>query len=390
MQTDNSLVATSKAPPSAEASSFEPRILYCLDFDGVLCDSVHETFLSGWKACRLLWNGENKVRENAWMDSLERDPQKMKQLEDDFRFVRPILYVGWESILLIRLLAGAYTEEIAGTSLDVDDPRSTKDAVFRGFHSSSSSSEGDFRDHALQNWSFSVSDYGNAMTKARYTWIRDDEGSWIGAHGVYEGACRAVENYLETKGNADIYVITTKAKDFALRLLEKQNLFQSNASENTNNKIQESHVFGLGSGPKANVLQCILQARSESSTHFQFFAVMVEDNIATLDKISGSPVGDKVLPVVASWGYNSVEQLSRVLQTPVNSVTSRPYVVLPLLLEPSKLSESEAEKFAETAKQRDPTGCSLASMLQSPSEARKFLSLEPNVMEENLYDISST
>ncbi len=375
---------------STESSSSHRKILYCLDFDGVLCDSVHETFLSGWRACKVIWGNA------SWLGEFENDPQKMNKLGDDFRFVRPILYVGWESILLIRLLAVGYTEEIAGTPLDVCGATSTRDAVFRGFHRDSSR---DFRDHALEAWGVSTNDYKDAMSKARKTWIQEEEGSWIDAHGFYEGACIAVKNYLNTMGNGDVYVITTKAKEFALRLLEKRDLFRSNTDPKKNDTFQEAHVFGLGSGPKASVIQQILETRQGSSgdiSAIEYVAVMVEDNIATLDKISKSPVGGKVLPVVASWGYNSVEQLTNVLHVSGDDEIGQSYIVLPLLQESSRLSECDtllrATKSAERGKQRDPTGCSMASILQSPSDAGNLLSLETNGgdMNDKLYDFSST
>ena len=45
------------------------------------------------------------------------------------------------------------------------------------------------------------------------------------------------------------------------------------------------------------------------SLNCQAIAVMVEDNIATLQKIERSDIGDRVLNVVAPWGYNTAEQL---------------------------------------------------------------------------------
>ncbi len=337
----------------AQDAANEPRILYCLDFDGVLCDSVHETFLSGWKACKLLWN------DCDWMNAFEHDPQKMNGLEDDFRFVRPILYVGWEAILLIRLLAVSYQHEIAGTDLDVHDPSSNKDAVFRGFHNPNV--DFDFKAYALRSWGLEASVYSDAMANARNNWIRDDEASWLDAHGFYEGACKAVKQYLEEHGNEDVYVITTKAKEFALRLLEKQDLVvqssttsttSRSSSNNNSTTVNESHVFGLGSGPKASVIQQILQARKESSPDTEFVAVMVEDKIGTLDKISKSPVGDKVVPVVASWGYNSVQQLEDVID--------KPYKLLPIIdqftADELLFDEKRRTKYAEMLKQKDPTG----------------------------------
>ncbi len=346
------------ANPTNQSSSNEPRILYCLDFDGVLCDSVHETFLSGWKACKILWSD---TEDDHWMQIYENDSKKMNQLEQDFRYVRPILYVGWEAILLIRLLAVGYEQEIAGTTLDVSNSISTRDAVFWGFHNSDA--ECDFRNHVLQSWGLGVSEYGDAMAKARNTWIQEDEASWIDAHGFYEGACNAVQRFLEVSGNKDVYVITTKAKEFALRLLEKQSLFRSHSPNNIT--IKENHVYGLGSGPKASVLQDILRARQQNSSDTDYIAVMVEDNIGTLDKISRSPVANKVLPVVATWGYNSVHQLTDVLQAQKTNTDKPPYVILPLPeSSSSKLPESEFPEYAKKLKQLDPTGSSMSSILQ--------------------------
>lgn len=342
-------------PPSIKGSAKEPKILYCLDFDGVLCDSVQETFLSGWRACQLLWNNSNDCE---WMNRLEKDVEQMNELEEDFRFVRPILYVGWEAILLIRLLAVGYQQEIAGTDLDVESPLSTRDAVFRGFHNATV--ERDFRDHALQSWGLDASDYSDAMAKARNTWIQQDEASWIDAHGFYKNACQAVKAYLESMGNENVYVITTKAKEFALRLLEKQDLFLS-SSDSTTSTMREDQIFGLGSGPKASVIQLILQDRQKTSPETDFMAVMVEDNIGTLDKISKSSVGDRVLPVVASWGYNSVQQLIGVLEKQNTSNGDKSsYVVLPRL----KNSFDDITQHAETLKQGDPTGASLKDILK--------------------------
>jgi len=254
------------------------------------------------------------------------------------------------------------------------------------------------------------------MSVARKTWIAEDETSWIDAHGFYGDACEAVRRFLRSKGDSDdVYVITTKAKEFALRLLEKQDLYRSGSenegssssySSQQNVRIQKSHVFGLGSGPKASVLQQILEERQteeEGGTKNNcVVAVMVEDNIATLNKISVSPVGNKVLPVVASWGYNSIEQLAGVLRLDsanncTNHINSRnnssmshpplPYVVLPLLEEFSSSAcdtLDEARNFAKKSKRTDPTGSSLASILQSPFDAGPLMTTGENG--DGLYD----
>jgi hypothetical protein len=139
------------------------------------------------------------------------------------------------------------------------------------------------------------------MKDARDQWIaQNDAQDWMDAHGFFQGACCAVKQYLQIHGNDRLYVITTKAKDFTTRLLQMEGLYDQSG---TDALIKESHIYGLGSGPKDQVLQKILEERNGD------VGVMVEDNIATLQKIMASPIKEKVLPVVAAWGYNTTQQL---------------------------------------------------------------------------------
>jgi len=153
--------------------------------------------------------------------------------------------------------------------------------------------------------------------------------------------------------------------------------------------LQESHIYGLGSGPKADVLQLILQERQKQDETYNYVAVMVEDNIATLDKITQSTVhnfGTQVQPVVASWGYNTHAQLMTVLIKNATStsnigsiITNKNhqqkgvYLVLPPLPESSTTSKEEdevnynntntvskAEADAKYCKENDTTGSSLS------------------------------
>ena len=66
----------------------------------------------------------------------------------------------------------------------------------------------------------------------------------------------------------------------------------------------ESHIFGLGSGPKQEVLGRLLSERGDDAA-----AVFVEDRLLTLDKtMADEALKTKVLPVLAGWGYNTEEQ----------------------------------------------------------------------------------
>ena len=71
----------------------QQKTIFCLDFDGVICNSANETGTAGWKCCEKLWP------DISWA--------KMPKsgVLSDFCEVRPCLESGWESVLLVRMLA---------------------------------------------------------------------------------------------------------------------------------------------------------------------------------------------------------------------------------------------------------------------------------------------
>merc|ERR1712194_417105 len=111
-------------------------------------------------------------------------------------------------------------------------------------------------------------------------------------------------------------------------------------------------------------LQLILQERHEQDATYDYVAVMVEDNIATLDKITQSTVhnfGNQVQPVVASWGYNTQAQLMTVLiknatrTSNIGSILTNKnhhqkgvYLVLPPLPESSTAKEEDEVNYNNT------------------------------------------
>lgn len=144
---------------------------------------------------------------------------------------------------------------------------------------------------------------------------------------------------------------------------------------------------------------------TNTNTSVDFVAVMVEDNVATLDKISKSPIGKKVVPVVASWGYNSNEQLAdvflakttrhRVCGTNDDGNNFNEYIVLPLLKESSQLeackTAATAREFARRGKKKDASGSSLASVLRTPFDAGVLLAQHDGekMDDDDPYDFSS-
>ena len=307
-----------------------PEVVYALDFDGVLVDSASETGLSGWRAAHALFPEEEWVRKGDRDIDDDDDHNHLSDIISRFIQVRPILYVGWESIVICQLLG-----DPALGSPSVEE-------ILKNFHGDDGGSNGEcLKAKAMKHAGLQDEDYHHAFKEARDQWILENSGrDWIDAHGFFEGACEAVRDFLQAethtgsdsislneRPNERLYVITTKAKNFALNLLEQQRLVDPN-NPNDPTKIQVSHIFGLGSGSKSSVLSEILADHDErrrtdrdesehastletDSSNHQTIAVMVEDNIATLEKIERSEIGDRVVNVVAGWGYNTTDQLQR-------------------------------------------------------------------------------
>jgi phosphoglycolate phosphatase-like HAD superfamily hydrolase len=254
-------------------------VIYALDFDGVLVDSASETGKSGLAAAKILFPAA------SWVLKLDTNEEFRNAVIARFCQVRSCLETGWEAVLLIKLLA------------DPEEGEPSIDIILETFQST-------LKAILLSKLGLNKDICNEALKVARNTWIaRNNAKDWLDAHKFFEGACNAAKTLLHKEGNGNVYIITTKAKDYAQRLLEQKGLYSS-SSENNESCLQESHIFGLGSGPKAEVLSQILQARPN-----QTIAIMVEDNLKTLDKIMAhEEIQIKTLPVLASWGYNTTHQ----------------------------------------------------------------------------------
>jgi phosphoglycolate phosphatase-like HAD superfamily hydrolase len=252
-------------------------VLYCLDFDGVLCNSASETAMAGHKAAQILWP------QARWLLELEANPIRKQAIQSRFCEIRPCLDSGWEASLLIKLLA--------------DDGLSNEE-IMTNFQYK-------LKHKQLDRLGLTKEQCNRALKTARNNWIKLDPKDWLASHDFYEGACDAVKKLLKEQqqggggpANSNVYIITTKAAEFAQRLLQNAGLYGEG-------KITDDHIFGLGTGPKNEVVRELLDKKGKNA-----FAVLVEDNLLTLHKVMHDDnVCDRVLPVMASWGYNTpVEQ----------------------------------------------------------------------------------
>eukprot|EP01043_Picozoa_sp_COSAG02_P039881 COSAG02_NODE_3183_length_7215_cov_13.727234_2_plen_266_part_00 len=191
-------------------------MLVALDFDGVLVDSAAETALSGFAAAKALWPGA------AWLTRRLRRPDQLAALVSNFEQIRPCLETGWESSILLHLLAEGMPNE----------------DIMANFQSG-------LRDETMAKLNVTKETCNNALKQAREEWIGEDGTSddWLAAHGFYDGACQSVRDLLAAGRVEDVFVITTKAADFSKRLLQKQQLFGEGA---VGGGINPEHIYVSG------------------------------------------------------------------------------------------------------------------------------------------------
>ncbi|MEJ2154872.1 MAG: hypothetical protein P8X96_06030 [Desulfobacteraceae bacterium] len=230
--------------------------IIALDFDGVICNSAGEICASGWKAAGRLWprRFEGEV-PGAMVAAFER--------------VRPAMSVGYQSILLVRLLRDGYPEEKI-----LADPVSLFSALM--------DAEGLTRDALMRRFG-----------RIRDDWMAKDMRNWIGAHRFYEGTVDAVNC-----SDLPRYIITTKEKRFALALCNAAGL-----------NLPVENIFGLESGKKLNVLAGLRRRHPQACIHF------IEDRLNALLCAAEDKTIDLQL-YFAAWGCHTDEELARALRSP--------------------------------------------------------------------------
>ena len=87
-----------------------------------------------------------------------------------------------------------------------------------------------------------------------------------------------------------VYIITTKAKEFTLILLESMRL-----------NIPAERVYGLESGPKVDVLKHLILHHARADI------VFVEDRLETLVAVRKAELAE-LKCVLVDWGYNTASQ----------------------------------------------------------------------------------
>ena len=225
--------------------------ILALDFDGVICSSVGEVCVTGWKAAGRLWPDRFQGVVPA-------------EILEGFERVRPVMEVGFEAVLLVRLLRDGYSvEKILG-----DAP---------SLHSSLMSGEG-----------LSLDDWVRLFGSTRDRWMEEDLPGWIDRHDFFDGTIDALNH-----SDLPAYIITTKEKRFAVALCAAAGL-----------RVPQEKIFGLESGRKLSVLQNLSSIHQHARFHF------LEDRLSTLLRVNERADFDVRL-YWAAWGYHTPAERDR-------------------------------------------------------------------------------
>jgi hypothetical protein len=219
-------------------------IVFAFDFDGVICDSVGENFITTWRALR------------AADANLAEDPPS--GLRERFIECRPAIETGYQNIPLMNLL--------------LDDV--TPDALLAEF------------DGLIGEWmrTHGVDDAEmiRRFGESRAIWQAADNDAWFDAQGFFPHSLAPVN------GVADRAIIaTTKQNEFACKLVERAGL-----------RVPLTRVYGLerlGPQKKRFVLDELLRRNPNGEVHF------FEDRIRTLQKLHDLP---RTHLHLVDWGYN--------------------------------------------------------------------------------------
>lgn len=220
-----------------------------LDFDGVLCDSVDETGVTGWRAGGTIWPD----MAAAWPPT---------EVAARFRQARPVIETGYEAILLMRLLLDGERPEI----LLATYPALAPSVIARS--------------------GCDIAALKALFGAARDHWLVATPDAWVTASPLYPG----VADWLRATGTAERYILTTKEGRFVERLLAGHAV-----------PFPAERIFGLEQGrSKEAVLRELAERHPGQAVCF------VEDRLATLKRCQAYPgLGSRLALRLAGWGYNT-------------------------------------------------------------------------------------
>ncbi|XP_077241952.1 ribosomal RNA small subunit methyltransferase G isoform X2 [Tasmannia lanceolata] len=242
--------------------------LYALDFDGVVCDSCGESSLSALKASKIRWPALFNQVDSA----LE------EWIIDQMHVLRPVVETGYENLLLVRLLLELQIPSIQKSSVVAG---LTIDGILENWSK--------LKPVIMEEWNENRDSLVELFGKVRDEWLENDLSGWIGANRFYPGITDALRF-----ASSKVYIVTTKQSRFADALLR----------ELAGVTIPSERIYGLGTGPKVEVLKQLQNKPENQGLTLHF----VEDRLATLKNVIKEPELDQWNLYLVKWGYNTQKE----------------------------------------------------------------------------------
>ena len=230
-----------------------PDIL-ALDFDGVLCDGMHEYFEASRRTCRRIWPDEQAPGE---------------ELLAAFRTLRPVIMTGWEMPLLLRALAQGRPP---GAMLQRWE--AVRDEMMH-----TGAPQGKALSDALTH----------TLDEVRRAWIATTPGDWLTRNVPY---CPLddVRRLLAEPESA--VLVTTKEGEFARQILDHW-------------RVPMAGIQGKETGTHKCENLRVLMAQYEAAHGRRPTLWFVEDRLETLQHVTTHADLDDVGLFLAAWGYNT-------------------------------------------------------------------------------------
>ena len=224
------------------------NLIYALDFDGVLCDSAIETAISGWKFAQILWN-----------DMPLGSPSQ--EYIEAFREVRPFLKIGYESVLIMRLLFEGLSVSELCNNYEVE----TQKLIEREY--------------------INIDELKKDFGKVRDKWIEQSLDEWIEMSPLFDG----VVDFLATLEKENCYIVTTKQEHFVKYILEANGI-----------SIEDEYIWGLDKGMSKVDILFLIQSKNVNKN-----IIFIEDRLLTLSDVAKDERLNAIQLQFVSWGYNT-------------------------------------------------------------------------------------
>ena len=233
----------------------EPMLLY-LDFDGVVCDSERECFVSSWLTYRQLGEAERQRGGAAGAERISLHARRR------FRQMRPLIRSGEDYVVIQHILAREQAEE--------------------GFRGPDTQPAFDAYRDALG--SRRVGHYKSAMADTRGAFLARDKAQWLALNRLYPHMRRL----LAAGDLANVRVLSTKAAPLVCEILRAHRI-----------PIPERAVFHAASNPDGTDARKLDMIGAHLDRAPGAHALFVEDQ---LDHLLGN-TDPRITGCLADWGY---------------------------------------------------------------------------------------